>query len=73
MAVVEPEVYGSGWLVPAGDRLGVLVTSANDGWWAPAPTQTQVTVNSGSISAYLKPFLATRQRPFKFCKVKVMS
>jgi uncharacterized protein len=47
-------LYGNDWLIPAGDRLGVLVTSANDGWWTPAPTQTPVTVNSGTITL---PFL----------------
>jgi predicted acyl esterase len=48
------QLYGNDWLIPAGDRLGVLVTSANDGWWLPTPTQTPVTVNSGTISL---PFL----------------
>ncbi len=48
------QLYGNDWLIPAGDRLGVLVTSANDGWWLPAPTQTPVRVNSGTISL---PFL----------------
>src|ERR1700716_1895354 len=43
---IAPQMYGNDWLVAAGHRLGVLVTSANDGWWAPAPTQTQVTVSS---------------------------
>ena len=52
-------MYGNDWLIPAGDRLGVLVTSANDGWWTPLPTQTPVTVNSGTITlpflSYLRP------------------
>jgi predicted acyl esterase len=48
------KLYGNDWLIPAGDRLGVLVTSANDGWWTPTPTQTPVTVKSGTITL---PFL----------------
>lgn len=51
---VSMALYGNDWLIPAGDRLGVLVTSANDGWWTPVPTQTSVTVNSGTITL---PFL----------------
>jgi predicted acyl esterase len=49
------QMYGNDWLIPAGDRIGVLVTSANDGWWTPAPTQTPVTVESGTITL---PFLS---------------
>jgi uncharacterized protein len=53
------KMYGNDWLIPAGDRIGVLVTSANDGWWTPTPTQTPVTVNSGTITLpflrYLRP------------------
>jgi hypothetical protein len=53
------QMYGNDWLIPAGDRIGVLVTSANDGWWTPTPTQTPVTVNSGTITLpflkYLRP------------------
>ena len=52
------QLYGNDWLIPAGDRLGVLVTSANDGWWTPVPTQTPVTVNSGTITL---PFLRYRR------------
>jgi hypothetical protein len=51
--------YGNDWLIPADDRVGVLVTSANDGWWTPTPTQTPVTVNSGTVTLpflkYLRP------------------
>ena len=52
--VIRPEMYGNDWLIGAGDRLGVVVTSANDGWWQPIPTQTPVTLNSGTITL---PFL----------------
>jgi len=48
------QLYGNDWLIPAGDRIGVLVTSANDGWWSPTPTETPVTVDSGTITL---PFL----------------
>src|SRR5262249_3743863 len=53
------KLYGNDWLIPAGDRLGGLVPSANDGWWLPTPTQTPVAINSGTISL---PFL-TKARP----------
>jgi putative CocE/NonD family hydrolase len=53
------KLYGNDWLIPAGDRVGVLVTSANDGWWTPTPTQTPVNVTSGTITLpflrYLRP------------------
>jgi predicted acyl esterase len=51
---VSMQMYGNDWLIPAGDRLGVLVTSANDGWWTPTPTETPVSVKSGTITL---PFL----------------
>jgi hypothetical protein len=51
---ISPEMYGNDWLVPAGHRLGVLVTTANDEWWTPTPSLATVTVNSGSITL---PFL----------------
>jgi hypothetical protein len=58
-------MYGNDWLIPAGDRLGVLVTSANDGWWTPLPTQTPVTVKSGTITL---PFLKYWRDPSKNLK-----
>jgi predicted acyl esterase len=51
---ISPEMYGNDWLIPAGHRLGVLVTTANDEWWTPTPTGATVTVNQGSITL---PFL----------------
>lgn len=48
------QLYGNDWLIPAGDRIGVLVTSANDGWWTPLPTESPVTVRSGTVTL---PFL----------------
>jgi len=57
--VIHPEMYGNDWSIATGDRLGVLVTSANDGWWQPIPTQTSVALNRGSITlpflSYLRP------------------
>ena len=46
--VIRPELYGNDWVFPAGDRVGILVTSANDSWWGPTYTQGTVTVNPGS-------------------------
>ena len=51
---ISAEMYGNDWQIPAGHRLGVLVTSANGEWWTPTPTQMPVTVNSGTITL---PFL----------------
>jgi uncharacterized protein len=62
---ISPEMYGNDWLLPAGHRLGVLVTSANDGWWSPTPTQTPVTVNSGSITLPFLRYLRTAKIPGK--------
>lgn len=56
---VAPELYGNDWLLPAGHRLGVLVTTANDEWWTPTPSLSTVTLTGGSITL---PFLA-RLRP----------
>jgi hypothetical protein len=51
---IFPEMYGNDWLLPAGHRLGVLVTTANAEWWSPTPSGSTVTVLSGSIGL---PFL----------------
>jgi predicted acyl esterase len=56
---ISPQLYGNDWLIPAGHRLGVLVTSANDGWWTPAPTQSTVTVNSSNITLPFLSYLRT--------------
>jgi hypothetical protein len=53
-SAISPQMYGNDWLVPKGDRLGVLVTTANDEWWTPTPSLSTVTVGSGSITL---PFL----------------
>ncbi len=46
---IYPELYGNDWQFAKGDRVAILVTSANDTWWGPTPTQGQVTVNPGSV------------------------
>jgi uncharacterized protein len=51
---ISPEMYGNDWLIPAGHRLGVLVSTANDEWWTPTPTESTVTLNQGSVTL---PFL----------------
>jgi uncharacterized protein len=50
------DLYGNDWKLPAGHRIGVLVTSSNAEWWAHTPTGQTITVNSGRITL---PFLAT--------------
>jgi predicted acyl esterase len=55
---VSFDLYGDDWTMPAGHRLGVLVTGANAEWWLHAPTGQQVTVKSASIAL---PFLGCRR------------
>jgi predicted acyl esterase len=52
------DLYGDDWKLPAGHRLGVLVTGANAEWWAHVPTLGSVTVRSASIRL---PFLSCRR------------
>ena len=51
---ISPEMYGNDWLIPAGHRIGVLVTSADDEWWTPTQTLQSVTLNGGTVTL---PFL----------------
>jgi len=51
------DLYDQHWIMPTGSRLGVLVSGANQDWWAHAPTGQQVTVKSATIAL---PFLACR-------------
>ena len=44
------DLYGDDWKLPAGHRVGVLVTSSNSEWWLHRPTLQPVTVSSASIS-----------------------
>ena len=44
------DLYGNDWILPAGHRLGVLVTSSNAEWWAHVPTGQPITVTSASIT-----------------------
>lgn len=47
---ISPEMYGNDWLLPAGHRIGVLVTTANAEWWTPTPSMSTVTLVNGSIT-----------------------
>jgi predicted acyl esterase len=51
---VSFDLYGDDWKLPAGHRVGVLVTGANAEWWLHTPTLQNVTVRSASIDL---PFL----------------
>ncbi len=51
---VTQDLYGNDWKLPAGHRVGVLVTGANAEWWAHAPTGLPVTVTAATITL---PFL----------------
>jgi hypothetical protein len=55
---VTYDLYGDDWKLPAGHRLGVLVTGANAEWWLHTPTLGAVSVRSASIEL---PFLQCRR------------
>jgi hypothetical protein len=44
------DMYGNDWKLPAGHRLGVLVSSSHSEWWAHVPTGQTVTVKSASLA-----------------------
>jgi predicted acyl esterase len=44
------DLYGDDWKVPAGHRVGVLLTSANAEWWAHVPTLQDVVVRGARIT-----------------------
>jgi uncharacterized protein len=55
---VSFDLYGDDWVLPAGHRIGVLITSSNSEWWTNVPTLQTVTVNSASIAL---PFLGCQR------------
>lgn len=55
---VELETYGTDWVLPAGHRVGVLVTGSNSEWWLHLPTLQRIAVRSASIDL---PFLTYRR------------
>jgi uncharacterized protein len=60
-----PQMYDNDWRIPAGHRLGVLVTTANDEWWSPTPSGSQVTLKSGSITLPFLKYTRTATIPGK--------
>ena len=50
------DLFGEDWPIPAGHRLGVLVTGSNAEWWTHVPTGQTVTVAAARIGL---PFLRT--------------
>jgi uncharacterized protein len=55
---VSFDLYDQDWKIPAGNRIGVMVSGANQGWWTHTPTGQEVTVKSAQISL---PFLQCRR------------
>ncbi|MFT5223305.1 MAG: putative acyl esterase, partial [Glaciecola sp.] len=53
--------YGQDWLVEAGHRIGVLISSSNSEWWLHIPTQTPVDVLAARV---LLPFLTDARTDF---------
>ena len=47
---VSFDLYGDDWKIPAGHRVGVLLTSSNAECWLHRPTLQTVTVSSASVS-----------------------
>src|SRR3954463_3603218 len=43
------DLYGDDWKIPAGHRVGVLITSSNAEWWTHVPTLGTVTVRDARI------------------------
>src|SRR3954466_15590112 len=43
------DLYGDDWRIPAGHRVGVLITDANAEWWQHVPTGGTVTVRDARI------------------------
>jgi predicted acyl esterase len=58
---VKLELYAQDWVVPAGHRIGVIISGANDDWWVHVPTFTPVTVASAKIGL---PFLTFDRTKF---------
>ena len=52
------DLYGDDWVIPAGHRLGVLVSSSNAEWWTPTPTFQDVQLYNGTITL---PFLKCKR------------
>jgi len=48
------DLYGDDWKIPAGHRVGVLITSSNAEWWFHVPTLGTVTVRDAHVEL---PFL----------------
>jgi predicted acyl esterase len=51
-------LYPEDWVFKTGDRIGVLLTGADDFWFSPGITGTTVAVSAGSLEM---PFLALRR------------
>jgi predicted acyl esterase len=55
---VSFDLYDQDWKMPAGHRIGVMVTGANQGWWTHVPTGQEVTVKSAQLAL---PFITCRR------------
>jgi predicted acyl esterase len=54
-------LYGQDWVMPAGHRVGLLLSSSNAEWYVHAPTQQTVSVTAASV---LLPFLTAPRHTF---------
>jgi len=58
---VTLRLYGQDWVLPAGHRIGVLVSAANAEWYAHVPTGQNVTIAAASVGL---PFLTRTRSTF---------
>ena len=56
----EFDLYPQDWRLEKGHRLGLFISSADDSWFSPGVTQTEVTVGGGNISIPFLRFARTR-------------
>jgi predicted acyl esterase len=54
-STVGYELYGDDWKLPAGHRIGVLLTPSNDEWWLTSPSNGTVKITGATITL---PFLS---------------
>ena len=58
---IRMPMFGQDWPIPAGHRIGVVLSGANSEWWVHIPTMTDVEVTSASMTL---PFLRYARSSF---------
>lgn len=60
---ISLQMYGQDWVIEAGNRIGVLLSSSNAEWFVHAPTNTPVDVTAAKV---FLPFLTEARSDFFF-------